>query len=272
MSIVVKDVEFRFVPESPILKGISFTHTEGVLGILGHSGSGKSTLLRVIAGLLRPDAGDVEVDGRPVWRANVTQRRLLQRRIGVVFQHGALFDFLTVGGNLTFALRALRIPRSEWDSCINGALEAVGLDGDPLLLDRWTTEISGGQMRRVGLARVLVTRPDMVIFDEPTTGLDPRRTRDVVEIVKSSLEKSNLSIIVSHDIRFVREVCTSAVLLDQGQITARVGREGIDRLFRPPFESGGDENLQRLYDFIEGNPHEPAVATYNEPASGEPVS
>ena len=168
MGIAVKDVAFRFVPETPVLRDISFEINEGVLGILGHSGSGKSTLLRVIAGLLRPDAGDVEVDGRPVWKANVTQRRMIQRRIGVVFQHGALFDFLTVGGNLIFALRALRIPRDEWEDCVKSAVEAVGLDKDPGLLDRWTTEVSGGQLRRVGLARVLVTKPDMILFDEPT--------------------------------------------------------------------------------------------------------
>ncbi|MBC8515328.1 ATP-binding cassette domain-containing protein [bacterium] len=248
----VDDIHFAYA-EEPILQGVSLRIEGGVLGILGQSGCGKSTLLRVIAGLLRPDQGDIYVNEESLWRKGVKQRRRLSRDIGMVFQEGALFDFLNVRGNLEFALHSLRFPRSVWEENISEALSSVGLE-DPALLSRFTTELSGGQLRRVGLARTLVVKPRIVLYDEPTTGLDPQRSRDICDMVRSNLHASKLAIIVSHDIRFIRLVCTEAILLERGSISARINKEGIEKLFSPPFDFGDDPDVDRFHRFIEGLP------------------
>ena len=156
----------------PVLRGIDLEVPDGSITIIiGRSGGGKSVFLKHLLGLLRPDSGRIEVDG--VDLAQLSGRRLdeVRKRYGVVFQGGALFDSMTCRDNVAFPLREkLRLPRPEIDKRVDTALERVGLAG---IGDKYPEEVSGGMRKRVAIARALVTEPEIVFFDEPTTGLDP---------------------------------------------------------------------------------------------------
>jgi len=254
MKIEVKNISFGHNLGEKILENFNHSIPEGVFGILGQSGCGKSTLLRIIGGLLRPDEGDILINGESVWKNTIVEKKKMSKKIGMVFQGGALFDFLNVEGNLKFAMDSTGVEKGEWDSKIEKILESVGLDNVENIRKRFVSQLSGGQARRVGLARTLVTSPEIMLFDEPTTGLDPQRSRSIIEIIKSSLSNSKISIIVSHDIAFISEVCTQAILIEDGVVGATVDNKNLNKIINSEKTDYKDANLRKLSKFIKGLP------------------
>jgi phospholipid/cholesterol/gamma-HCH transport system ATP-binding protein len=188
--------------------------------VLGGSGSGKSTLLRLIGGLISPDAGHVVVDGQDVPTLSGRPLFELRKKIGMMFQGGALLDSETVFDNLAFPLREhLRLGAAELAARVRQALAAVGLRDVESLLPN---ELSGGMMRRVALARALIMRPVICLCDEPFSGLDPISVRRIELLFQRINRESRLTmIVVSHDIRSTRRFADHAVLLLNGSETAQ---------------------------------------------------
>ena len=254
MKIEIKNISFGHSLDEKILEKFNYSIHEGVFGILGQSGCGKSTLLRIIGGLLRPDRGDVLVDGESIWKNTITNKKKLSKKIGMVFQGGALFDFLNVEGNLKFAMEATGVKKEKWNSKIESILESVGLDNVDNIRKRYVSQLSGGQARRVGLARTLVTNPEIILFDEPTTGLDPQRARSIIDIIKSSLSNSKISIIVSHDINFISEICTETILVEGGIVAASVNKKDLKKIINSKKTEYKDKDLEKVSKFIKGLP------------------
>ncbi len=254
MKIEIENISFGHNIDERILDKLNYSISDGVLGILGQSGCGKSTLLRIIGGLLRPDEGDVKINGESIWKNTIVRKKAISNKIGMVFQAGALFDFLNVEGNLKFAMEATGVPRKQWDSTIDRMLGSVGLDDIGNIRKRFVSQLSGGQARRVGLARTLVTSPEIILFDEPTTGLDPQRSRSILKIIKSSLSDSKISIIVSHDMNFISEICTKTILIENGVVSASTNKEGIQKIIKSKKTDCKGSNLNKLSKFIKGLP------------------
>jgi phospholipid/cholesterol/gamma-HCH transport system ATP-binding protein len=163
-----------------VLDGVSFCGQPGELkGILGYSGSGKSTLLKLALGLQKPDAGEVFIDGRDITRLDEEQLNEIRRCIGMVFQEGALFSSMTVYENVAFRPREMGWDEDRIDSEVRRVLEFVGLLDSA---DKLPDELSGGMKRRVAIARAIIDRPEIILFDEPTAGLDPPTARAICEL------------------------------------------------------------------------------------------
>lgn len=194
-----RDVELSF--ERPILQGISFDLAPGTTKIvLGGSGSGKTTILRLILGLLKPEGGSIRVDGTEVSGLTEEELRDVRLKIGMVFQEGALFDSLTVGENVAYRLvDEDRLDEDEIERRVHEMLGFVGLDE---FVDRMPSELSGGQRRRVAVARALVARPRIMLYDEPTTGLDPITATTITDLVVKVRDLDGVSsILVTHQLR-----------------------------------------------------------------------
>lgn len=206
-AVVFDRVSFGY-DERPILKEISFSVARGSMCIvLGASGTGKSIMLKLILGLLRPDSGQIFVNGERV--DNMPELELMRVRadVGMLFQETALFDSLTVEGNVGYRLyEETKMPLDEANARVAEVLGFVGLDG---YQDRMPSELSGGQRRRVALARAMASRPSLLLVDDPTTGLDPITAASVDdEIVKLRDLEDVTSIIVTHQIRDAYYVAT----------------------------------------------------------------
>jgi phospholipid/cholesterol/gamma-HCH transport system ATP-binding protein len=202
----------------PVLRGINLTIPTGAITIvIGRSGGGKSVLLKHIIGLLRPDSGQVLVDGDDVTRLSGDALDRVRRRYGVVFQGGALFDSMTCGENIAFPLREkLRLPKRQIAERVEGALAQVGLEG---VGPKYPAEISGGMRKRVAIARALVTEPEIIFFDEPTTGLDPILVNTIHRLIASLHERLKFTaLIVSHEIPEIFEIADRVAMLHQGRI------------------------------------------------------
>ena len=202
----------------PVLRGVNLTIPTGAVTIvIGRSGGGKSVLLKHIIGLLRPDTGKVLVDGHDVTRLSGDALDRVRRRYGVVFQGGALFDSMTCGENIAFPLREkLRLPKRQIAERVDAALAQVGLEG---VGGKYPAEISGGMRKRVAIARALVTEPEIIFFDEPTTGLDPILVNTIHRLI-SGLHKRHkfTALIVSHEIPEIFEIADRVAMLHQGRI------------------------------------------------------
>ncbi len=201
-----------------VLKDLSFTlitgHTKVILGV---SGSGKSTILRLMLGLLKPDAGVVWVNGERVDQLDEQRLLAVRDNIGMVFQEGALFDSLTVRENVGFKLYENRaVPLEDTDRRVGEVLGFIGLTE---FVDRMPSDLSGGQRRRVSIARAMATKPRLLLYDEPTTGLDPITASTVDdEIIKlRDLEKVS-SIVVTHQLRDAFYIATHTAVRDQGPV------------------------------------------------------
>lgn len=185
--------------------------------IIGPSGTGKSVLLKHIVGLLEPDSGQVLVDGVDMARASESRRYQVRKKLGMLFQDGALFDSLSTGENIEFPLRYhTRLNERERREKVEEALEMVKLPG---LYDRPTAALSGGQRKRVGLARAIVTRPECILFDEPNSGLDPL-TSDTIDDLISDL-KNQLGItfvVITHDIIQAVRIADAIAMLYRGHL------------------------------------------------------
>ena len=205
-----------------VLRGVDLTVREGeTLVLLGPSGTGKSVLLKHAIGLLEPDAGDVVVDGLSISRATPEQLLRVRRKVGYVFQNAALFDSLTVYENLRLALEDERDapPRRSLRGAAADLLGRVNLD--PGVLDRYPAELSGGMRKRVGVARAIAHRPRYVLYDEPTTGLDPVNADTIDELIMELRRDLGVTgIVVTHDLESAFRVGDRIALLDGGVIRA----------------------------------------------------
>lgn len=207
--------------DKPVLRNVSFRVNEAeLLVIMGASGSGKSTILRLILGLERPQQGQVLVDGQNISTMKEHQKQDVRKRIGMVFQDGALFDSLTVAENVGYYL--LEHTKMTWPEISDKAREMlgfVGLDADEIG-DKLPEELSGGMRRRVAIGRALLsTNPRVMLYDEPTTGLDPHSSETVLRLInKLHDEKSIASIIVTHQIADALEIGDRFVVIDKGEV------------------------------------------------------
>lgn len=205
--------------ERTVLKGISFEIKEGeILFVLGTSGTGKSVLLKNIVGLLRPDEGKIWIDGEEVSRLSEDQYLPIRKKCGMVFQHPALFDSLSIFENVAFGLRRHQrgIKEEEVAQRVKQCLALVNLAD---VESKMPGEISYGMQKRVSLARTVAVGPRILLFDEPTTGLDPVTTSAVNKLIQDlSRELKTTSVVVSHDMRCALEIADRIIVLDQGNI------------------------------------------------------
>lgn len=200
-----------------VLKGVdlSVSKSENV-AILGKSGSGKSVLIKIIAGLLKPDKGEVVVLGKQIDTLSGKELDALRLRIGFSFQSSALYDSMDVYHNLAFPLKmnVKHLSKEEVNSSVEEALEAVGLKDK---IREMPSELSGGQRKRVGIARTLILKPEIMLYDEPTSGLDPITSAEINELIKEVQQKYNTSsIIITHDLVCAKTTCNRIAILVDG--------------------------------------------------------
>ncbi|MGQ0563375.1 MAG: ABC transporter ATP-binding protein [Gemmatimonadota bacterium] len=224
--IKLEDVSFSF--DRPILKNISFDVRKGeTLMIAGESGTGKSTILKLILRLLLPDAGRIHVFDQEIVHLSFEEALELRRRIGMVFQNAALFDSLTIFENVAYPLREraseehARIDENEIERVVHQKLEFVDLDPQQVS-EQLPSQLSGGMRKRVGIARAIVADPEIVLYDEPSAGLDPITLNTILELIrKLQRELAVTAIVVTHDIRAGFRVANRVHLLRDGEITFR---------------------------------------------------
>jgi phospholipid/cholesterol/gamma-HCH transport system ATP-binding protein len=213
----LENIVLRF-GEKTVLDGIDLKIFSGDrLVILGQSGGGKSTMLRLVLGILRPTQGVVRYRHLQVQKLSRSKLNLLRSRIGMVYQYSALISSMTVQENLALPLEELgRKPRKQIDELVKENLEMVGMSGTE---EKLPSELSGGMRKRVSLARALMMRPELILFDEPTAGLDPVISSVIDELIVSLTEKTNTtSVIVTHEMESAFRVATRMAMLYQGKI------------------------------------------------------
>jgi len=212
-----KNIKKRFA-HLVVLDGVSMMVERGEsVVVIGASGSGKSVMLKHIVGLLRPDDGEVYFDGARIDTLPERDIMPIRRRCGFLFQMGALFDSLTVGENIAFPLQEhTKKPKDEIAQVVNDKLSMVGLAG---IEKKMPGELSGGQKKRVALARAIALDPELILYDEPTTGLDPIRSDVINElIIKLQRELHTTSITVTHDMNSAFKIANRIVMLHEGKI------------------------------------------------------
>jgi phospholipid/cholesterol/gamma-HCH transport system ATP-binding protein len=239
--IVFRDVHKSFGPKR-VLQGFSLEVRDGeTLVLIGGSGTGKSVVLKHIVGLLEPDAGEVQVDGVVVHELDREALTALRARIGFVFQFAALFDSMSVRENIALGLKRQRIAPREIDERVRESLGLVDLQGTE---DRYPAELSGGMRKRVGIARAIALKPRYILYDEPTTGLDPVTAAVINELIVRTREKLGVTgLVVTHDMTSAYRVGDRIAMLHNGAIR----------------QVGTVEQIQRTHDpivrqFIEGRP------------------
>ncbi len=214
-------LEKSFGPHT-VLRGVDLDVPRGLVTcIIGRSGEGKSVLLKHVLGLLRPDAGDVLVDGESMVHCSGGERRRRLRRFGMLFQNGALFDSMTAFDNVAFPIRESRqrLSRRALADRVETKLEQVGLKG---VGAKFPGQLSGGQRKRVGLARAIALDPEILLYDEPTTGLDPVRTHAVDELILRTARDLNItSVVITHDMQAVYEIADVVAMLYGGVVHVR---------------------------------------------------
>ncbi len=217
-----------------VLRGVNLEVGAGEsVVVIGGSGTGKSVMLKCILGLLEPDAGSIQIDGQEVVGMSAGDREALMHKFGMLFQGAALFDSLSVIDNVAFGLlRAGKVPRDEAYRIADQKLRQVGLGPDVGKL--WPSELSGGMKKRVGLARAIATEPEIIFFDEPTTGLDPIMG-DVINdlIVECTRDLGASALSITHDMASARKIAHRIAMLYKGEIiwagpVAEVDRSGND--------------------------------------------
>jgi len=205
--------------DNKVLQGVNLDIDTGeTLIIIGRSGCGKSVLIKHIVGLLYPDEGNVKVEGHRVDEMNLKELYELRSKFGFLFQGSALFDSMTVEENITLPLveSQKKFTRVELDKRVAEKLELVGMRGVQKLKP---AELSGGMKKRVGLARALITDPDYIIYDEPTTGLDPIMSDSIDDLIKELTDKLNVtSVVVTHDMYSVKNIANQVAMMHEGKI------------------------------------------------------
>lgn len=211
----------------PVLKGVSLEIKEGeLLALIGRSGYGKSVLLKHVAGLLRPDSGRVLIHGEDMARLKGRRLAALRERLGVLFQGGALFDSMTVFDNVAFPLREkTRMPEEDIGKRVLEELARVGLRGAE---EKYPSQVSGGMQKRAALARELISEPEIMLFDEPTTGLDPIFGNAIIELINGLHQRLGFTgVIVTHDMHQVFEIVDRVAFLYDGRIQAHAPPDEI---------------------------------------------
>ncbi|MCY7347079.1 MAG: ATP-binding cassette domain-containing protein [Pyrinomonadaceae bacterium] len=215
---VIPAIEFRDVhlsfEDKKILNGISFTVRRGETKvILGRSGGGKSTTIRLILGLLKPDSGQILIDGEDITDYSEIEMMKVRAKIGMVFQEGALFDSLSVYDNVAYRLHEQGVGEEEVEREVRRMLKFVDLED---AIDKMPSELSGGMRRRVGIARALVGDPQIVMFDEPTAGLDPPTARTICELAIKLRDLEDVSsIFVTHEMKNLEYLCSQYAVVDE---------------------------------------------------------
>lgn len=234
-----------------IFDSINLSFPKGkITAVMGPSGTGKTTLLRLLGGQLKPQSGAVEFDGEPIHRLNRSGLYQVRKRMGMLFQSGALFTDLTVFDNVAFPLREhCPLPAPVLRNLVLMKLEAVGLRG---AADLMPSDLSGGMARRVALARAIALEPDVIMYDEPFVGQDPITMGVLIKLISSLNQSLNLtSIIVSHDVDEVLSIADYVYVLDQGQVVAEGNVEDLRNNEEP-----------HLQQFLKGEADGPAAFHY----------
>jgi phospholipid/cholesterol/gamma-HCH transport system ATP-binding protein len=225
--IKVRDISVSFSNFS-VLKGLDLdVHRGEILGFVGGSGSGKSVLLRTILGLNAAQSGDIEILGTDYRNAADVERTKIDQRLGVLFQHGALFSSLTVRENIQLPMREyLNLPENLLDELVILKLTLVGLPLDAL--HKYPSELSGGMIKRVALARALALDPDIVFLDEPTSGLDPIGAAEFDELIITLRDTLGLTVyMVTHDLDSLYTACDRIAVLGQKRVLVNDTLEGV---------------------------------------------
>jgi phospholipid/cholesterol/gamma-HCH transport system ATP-binding protein len=230
----VQDVWKSFAG-SPVLKGVNLQIPEGnTVVILGASGSGKTVLMKHIMGLFKPDRGEVIVDGENISAMSRQELAVFRQRMGMVFQSSALFDSMTVGDNVAFPLREHNpgLTEEQIQEKVKEKLAVVELFD---VERKYPSELSGGMRKRVGLARAIVREPKIVLYDEPTTGLDPLTTESVDEMIIHARERLSVtSVVISHDIGSAFHIADRIAVINEGRIVEE-GTPAEVRKTKEPF-------------------------------------
>lgn len=209
---------YKAFEEAEILKGVSMDLRRGEnMVVLGRSGTGKSVLIKCISGLITPDSGAIEVLGQSVLRLKKDEMNALRRKVGFSFQGSALYDSMTVRENLEFPLkRNMGIyNKKELNERVMSALEEVGLAQS---VEQYPADLSGGQKKRIGVARTLILNPEIMLYDEPTAGLDPITSEEINELINEVQKRHNTSsIIITHDLTCARAIADRVMFLYGGQ-------------------------------------------------------
>lgn len=225
-----------------VLRGIDIdVHKGENVVVLGRSGTGKSVLIKIIAGLLKPDSGSVNVLGQEVDKLDNVALRELRLKVGFCFQNGALYDSMTVGENLAFPLKrnTPHITHAQVKRMVTVVLEAVGL---AKTVDQMPSELSGGQRKRIGIARTLILRPDIMLYDEPTAGLDPITCTEINNLINEVQRRFHTSsIIITHDLTCAKDTGDKIVVMKEGKF---VKRGTFDEVFTTQ-----DDLIKEFYDY-----------------------
>jgi phospholipid/cholesterol/gamma-HCH transport system ATP-binding protein len=229
--------------DSKILRDVSFeVYPQEILAILGPSGCGKSILLKMMIGLLTPDSGEILFEGNPVRSMSAAASIELRRRVGMVFQYGALFDSMSVRDNALYGLRehyADKLSEQEKEDRVRNSLAVVGLAGTEDLLP---SSLSGGMKKRAGIARTIACRPEVVLYDEPTMGLDPINTTRIGHLVRALAREMDItSVMVTHDMKLAFEAADRVIVIDEGLVLGQGTPHDIEHHTDP-----------RVRGFIEG--------------------
>ncbi len=257
---VTPAIEFRdvklFFDDRTILDGINFTVRRGETKVvLGGSGGGKSTIIKLILGLLKPDGGQIFIDGEEITEFDEPEMMRIRKKIGMVFQEGALFDSLSVYENVAYRLHEESVPEDEVEHEVRRMLRFVNLED---AIDKMPVELSGGMRRRVGIARALVGNPSIVLFDEPTAGLDPPTARTICELaIKLRDLEDASSIFVTHEMNNLEYLSSEYAVVDEngevnfeteGEKLCLINTEVIMLREGKIIFSGKDEELRRSQD------------------------
>lgn len=218
-------------------------HDGETIAIIGGSGSGKSTLLRLLIGLIKPTAGEIRIDGQDIVPMNEREMDEIRLHMGMVFQYSALFDSMTVGDNVAFGLREhTDKTEAEIAAIVRDKLEAVGL---PDAADLMPNELSGGMKKRVGLARAIAFEPDIIFYDEPSSGLDPLTTEKIDELIIEMQQRLGVtSIVVTHDMASACRIADRIAMIDEKKVIAF---EPVD-----VFRKLEDPRVQAFFETLEG--------------------
>jgi phospholipid/cholesterol/gamma-HCH transport system ATP-binding protein len=233
---------YKSFDNKQVLKGVNLELHKGEnVVVLGRSGSGKSVLIKIIIGLLRPDKGTVKVFDKEVDELSKEELTALRLKIGFLFQHSALYDSMTVRENLEFPLTRNKrgMSQKEVNKAVRDVLDAVGLSET---MEQLPAELSGGQQKRIGIARTLILKPEIILYDEPTAGLDPLTSGEINDLIKRVKERfETSSILITHDLACAKQTGDRIMMLIDGKFV----KEGT---FEEVFDTD-DEQIRGFYDY-----------------------